>query len=58
MLRYYEGLSFEAIGAIVDRNETAVRKRYSRALQELRRELGGTSGSDSGIRGPNEAGRA
>jgi len=43
VLRYYEGLSFEAIGVIVDRNETAVRKRYSRALQELRRELGAPS---------------
>jgi RNA polymerase sigma-70 factor (ECF subfamily) len=58
VLRYYEGLSFEAIGAIVDRNETAVRKRYSRALQELRRELGGTWGTDSGIRGPSDIGRA
>jgi RNA polymerase sigma factor (sigma-70 family) len=58
VLRYYEGLSFEAIGAIVERNETAVRKRYSRALQELRRELGGPSGTDSGIRGPNDSGRA
>lgn len=36
LLRYYEGLSFERIGAIVDRNETAVRKRYSRALEVLR----------------------
>lgn len=35
-LRYYEGLSFAEIGAIVERNETAVRKRYSRALAELR----------------------
>lgn len=58
VLRYYEGLSFEAIGAIVNRNETAVRKRYSRALQELRRVLGGASASDSGIRGPIEPGRA
>jgi RNA polymerase sigma-70 factor (ECF subfamily) len=40
MLRYYEGLSFEQIGVIVDRNETAVRKRYSRALEELRGHLG------------------
>lgn len=39
MLRYYEGLSFAEIGAIVDRNETAVRKRYSRALEELRQIL-------------------
>ena len=36
VLRFYDGLSFEEIGRIVDRNETAVRKRYSRALQELR----------------------
>lgn len=39
VLRYYERLSFEEIGAIVDRNETAVRKRYSRALGELREAL-------------------
>lgn len=36
VLRFYDGLSFEQIGEIVERNETAVRKRYSRALQELR----------------------
>ena len=41
LLRYFEGLSFEDIGRIVDRNETAVRKRYSRALEELRRALAG-----------------
>lgn len=40
VLRYYEGRSFEEIGRIVDRNETAVRKRYSRALKELRQRLG------------------
>lgn len=39
VLRYYEGLSFEEIGQMVDRNETAVRKRYSRALGELRDSL-------------------
>ncbi len=39
VLRYYEGLTFEAIGKMVDRNETAVRKRYSRALEELRKRL-------------------
>ncbi len=39
VLRYYEGLSFEAIAVILDRNEVAVRKRYSRALEELRRLL-------------------
>ena len=40
ILRYYEGLSFESIGEIVGRNEAAVRKRYSRALEELRQSLG------------------
>lgn len=35
-LRYYEGLSFAEIGVIVERNEVAVRKRYSRAMEELR----------------------
>jgi RNA polymerase sigma-70 factor (ECF subfamily) len=39
VLRYYEGLSFEEIGRMVNRNETAVRKRYSRALDELRTRL-------------------
>ncbi|MEL6429275.1 MAG: RNA polymerase sigma factor [Planctomycetota bacterium] len=39
VLRYYEELSFADIGRIVDRNETAVRKRYSRALAELRAAL-------------------
>ena len=34
VLRYYEGLSFEEIGRMVERNEAAVRKRYSRALAE------------------------
>lgn len=36
VLRWHEDLSFEDIGRIVQRNETAVRKRYSRALEELR----------------------
>lgn len=40
LLRYYEGMSFSDIGLVVDRNETAVRKRYSRALEELRELLG------------------
>ncbi|MEZ5980094.1 MAG: RNA polymerase sigma factor [Planctomycetota bacterium] len=40
-LRAFEDLSFEEIGAIVGRNEVAVRKRYSRALAELRRRLAG-----------------
>ncbi|WP_419191124.1 RNA polymerase sigma factor [Saltatorellus ferox] len=41
VLRFYEGLSFEEIGRMVDRNEPAVRKRYSRALAELREALSG-----------------
>lgn len=45
VLRFYEGLSFEAIGKMVDRNEAAVRKRYSRALSELRESLAGLEGS-------------
>ena len=36
VLRWYEELPFDAIGRMVDRNETAVRKRYSRALAEVR----------------------
>lgn len=39
VLRYYEEMSFAEIGEIVQRNETAVRKRYSRALAELRAAL-------------------
>jgi RNA polymerase sigma-70 factor (ECF subfamily) len=39
MLRTQEGLSFEEIGKLVSRNETAVRKRYSRALEQLRERL-------------------
>lgn len=48
ILRYYEGLSFEAIGEIIDRNEAAVRKRYSRALEELRQLLAATQGPQAG----------
>lgn len=48
ILRYFEQMSFEAIGRIVDRNETAVRKRYSRALEELRKRLSGTLGQAGG----------
>ena len=55
ILRYYEGLSFEAIGEVVDRNETAVRKRYSRALQELRRVLTKNAESNPGSAGPSSA---
>lgn len=43
VLRFYEGLSFEEIGQMVERNEAAVRKRYSRALAELREALSGLS---------------
>ncbi len=39
VLRVHEGLSFEEIGQLLARNETAVRKRYSRALEELRERL-------------------
>lgn len=39
VLRYFEGLSFEEIGERIGRNETAVRKRYSRALSGLREAL-------------------
>lgn len=40
LLRVYEGLSFEDIGRILERNEAAARKRYSRALAALRETLG------------------
>ena len=43
-LRAYEGLSFEDIARMVERNEVAVRKRYSRALALLRAELGDGAG--------------
>ncbi|HEV8111157.1 MAG TPA: RNA polymerase sigma factor [Planctomycetota bacterium] len=39
VLRYFEGLSFDEIGTKIGRNETAVRKRYSRALADLREAL-------------------
>lgn len=39
-LRIFEELSFAEIGELLQRNEVAVRKRYSRALEELRRLLG------------------
>ena len=41
-LRTYEGLSFEAIGRLLNRNVVAVRKRYSRGLATLRETIGGT----------------
>ena len=40
VLRFYEQLSFAEIAAMVERNEVAVRKRFSRALEELRGRLG------------------
>jgi RNA polymerase sigma-70 factor (ECF subfamily) len=39
VLRWQEGLEFDEIGRILERNEGAARKRYSRALAELRRAL-------------------
>jgi RNA polymerase sigma-70 factor (ECF subfamily) len=39
VLRWFEELPFDEIGLMIGRNETAVRKRYSRALQELRLSL-------------------
>lgn len=39
ILRWHEELSFEEIGRLIGRNETAARKRYSRALEELRSAL-------------------
>jgi RNA polymerase sigma-70 factor, ECF subfamily len=40
VLRVFEGLPFEDIARILERNEVAVRKRYSRALAALRDGLG------------------
>ena len=40
VLRVHEGLSFEEIARVLERNEVAVRKRYSRALAALRESLG------------------
>ena len=40
LLRVWEGLSFEEIGRILERNDVAVRKRFSRALEVLRQALG------------------
>jgi len=42
LLRAFEGLSFEEIGHVLERNEVAARKRYSRALELLREALGRT----------------
>ncbi len=43
VLRWQEELEFDDIGRILERNETAARKRYSRALAELRRILENSS---------------
>lgn len=39
VLRWFEELPFDEIGRLIGRNETAARKRYSRALAELRATL-------------------
>ena len=39
LLRVYDGRSFEELAELVGRSEVAVRKRYSRALEVLRRRL-------------------
>ena len=48
VLRAFEGLSFAAIGDIVERSELAVRKRYSRGLAALREVLGPILDIDEG----------
>lgn len=48
VLRYQEGLSFEEIAKLISRNEAAVRKRYSRALEELRARLSSPSTRSAG----------
>ncbi|MCB9913855.1 MAG: RNA polymerase sigma factor [Planctomycetes bacterium] len=48
VLRYYEGLSFAEIGAVLGRSEVAVRKRYSRALEALRDSLADELGPAGG----------
>jgi RNA polymerase sigma-70 factor (ECF subfamily) len=40
LLRVYEGLSFQAIGAALECEEATARKRYSRALEKLRSLVG------------------
>jgi len=42
VLRAYEGLSFQAIARLFGRTEVAIRKRYSRALHDLRETLSGS----------------
>lgn len=46
-LRVFEDLSFEEIGRVVGRNEVAIRKRFSRAMNELKRRLSGLQGTQS-----------
>jgi RNA polymerase sigma-70 factor (ECF subfamily) len=48
VLRWFEELPFDEIGRMIGRNETAVRKRYSRALQELRILLEKRAGQSGG----------
>lgn len=55
VLRAFEGMSFAEIGRIHERTEVAIRKRYSRAVEELRQRLltpegdpdAGTPGDDA-----------
>ena len=56
VMRYQEGLSFAEIAGILDRNEAAVRKRYSRALAELRSLLEDQLGPPSQGAGPEQGG--
>lgn len=50
LLRWHEELEFDEIGRILGRNEGAVRKRYSRALGELRRFLEDSARAARGAR--------
>ncbi len=50
VLRFHGGLSFVEIAKIVGRNEVAVRKRYSRALEELRANLADLDPMGQGFR--------
>jgi RNA polymerase sigma-70 factor (ECF subfamily) len=49
-LRVFEGLSFQAIGGILDCNEAAARKRYSRAVERLRTVFGAGRPGGEGAR--------
>jgi RNA polymerase sigma factor (sigma-70 family) len=48
LLRVYEGRTFEELARLVGRSEVAVRKRFSRALEVLRRKLQLTLGLSAG----------